>query len=125
MTKERALELINIYGKAWEMQDAELIASIFTDDATYNDPVEPENMGVSAIKEYWKYKVIGEQKNIKFNLKNIWMDGDTVIAEWNARFDDIKRSIHIDMTEVAIFTTEDNKFSSLREYYKDVKTDLN
>jgi ketosteroid isomerase-like protein len=125
MTKERALELINIYGKAWETQDAELIASIFTDEATYNDPVEPENMGISAIKEYWKYKVIGEQKNIKFDLKNIWMDGDTVIAEWNAKFDDIKRNININMTEVAIFTVENNKFSSLREYYKDVKTDIN
>lgn len=122
MTKEKALELINIYGKAWETQDTELVASIFTDDATYNDPMEPENIGVDAIKEYWKYKVIGEQKNIKFNLKNIWMDGDTVIAEWNSRFDDIKRNINIDMIEVAIFAVKNDKFSSLREYYKDVKT---
>lgn len=124
MTKEKALELINIYGRAWETQDTELVASIFTDDATYNDPFEPENRGINAIKEYWKYKVVGEQKNIKFNLKNIWMDGDTVIAEWNSRFDDIKRNINIDMTEVAIFAVKNDKFSSLREYYKDVKTNL-
>ena len=28
------------------------------------------------------------------------------------------------MTEVAIFSVRDNKFSSLREYYKNVKTPL-
>lgn len=121
MTKEEATNLINIYGKAWETQDPELIATIFTDNATYNDPKEKENIGIDEIKEYWKYKVVDEQKDIKFELKNVWIDGDTVIAEWYATFKDIKRSLNIDMMETAIFTVKDNKFSSLREYYKTTK----
>lgn len=122
MTHEEATKLIEIYGKAWETRDPELIVTIFTEEATYDDPHEVENIGRDAIKEYWKYKVIGEQEDIKFNIKNVWVDGSTVIAEWHATFKDIKRSLFINMTEVAIFTVKDEKFSSLREYYKSVKT---
>ena len=125
MTHKEAVKLIEIYGKAWETKDPDLIVTIFTEEATYDDPHEAENIGRDAIKEYWKYKVIGEQEDIKFNIKNVWVDGDTVIAEWHATFKDIKRSLFIDMTEVAIFTIKDGKFSSLREYYKNIKTPLN
>ena len=124
MTRDEAYNLIEIYGKAWETRDPELIVTIFTEGATYNDPKEPENIGRDAIKEYWKYKVIGEQEDIQFDIRNVWVDGDTVIAEWHATFKDIKRNLFVDMVEVAIFTVEAGKFSSLREYYKTIKTPL-
>lgn len=124
MNKEEAIKLIEIYGKAWETRDPELIITIFTEEATYNDPKEPENIGRDAIKKYWETKVIGEQEDIKFNLLNVWVDENTVIAEWHATFKDIKRNLFIDMTEVAIFGVKDGKFSSLREYYKSVKTEI-
>jgi len=122
MTKKEAIELINIYGKAWETQDIELISTIFTEDATYNDPKESKNIGLNAIREYWKYKVVEEQKDIKFELNNVWIEGDTVIAEWHATFRDIKRNLYISMDEIAVFVVENNKFSSLKEYYNTVKT---
>lgn len=124
MTHEEAIKLLEIYGKAWETKDPELVATIFNEDATYNDPREKENIGLAAIKEYWNYKVIGEQDDIHFNLKNVWVAGDTVIAEWHATFKDTKRNLLIDMDEVAILTTENGKFNSLREYYKNTKTPL-
>lgn len=74
MTKREATKLIEIYGKAWETKDPDLITTIFTKEATYNDPKEPENIGRDAIKEYWKTKVIGGQDEIKFDIKNIWID---------------------------------------------------
>ncbi len=122
MTTEEAKKLIEIYGKAWETKDPDLIITIFTDEATYHDPKEPKNIGRDAIKKYWEFKVVGEQDDIKFNLKHVWVSGETVIAEWNATFKDIKRKLFIDMDEVAIFTVKDKKFSSLREYYKTTKT---
>lgn len=125
MTHEEATKLIEVYGKAWETKDIELISLVFTEDAVYDDPKEPENIGLEAIKEYWKSKVIDGQENIKFEIKNIWVNEDTVIAEWHAVFDDIKRSLNIDMIEVAIFTVKDGKFGSLREYYKTIKTPIN
>ncbi len=125
MTKEKATELLNTYGKAWEKRDPDLILTIFTPDATYNDPKELENQGREGIRAYWISKVIGEQKDIKFRLLNTWIDGDTVIAEWEAHFIDTKRNLKIDMVEVAIFGVLGDKFSSLREYYKTVKTPIN
>ena len=124
MTKEEAIILLNTYGKAWEEQDPVLILTIFTPDAIYNDPKEPENHGHDGIREYWMSKVVGEEKDIKFKLLNTWVDGTDVIAEWYAEFVDTKRNLQIKMTEVAVFTTKDGKFSSLREYYKSEKTPL-
>ena len=122
MTKDAAIALLNIYGEAWGKRDPELILTIFTPDATYDDPKEPKNFGHAEIKKYWETKVIGEQDNIRFNLLHAWVAGDTVIAEWHATFTDVPRQLDIDMHEVAIFGVRDGKFSSLREYYKTVKT---
>lgn len=103
-------------------RDAEKILTVFTPDATYFDPREGEQVGHAGIKSYWEFKVLNSQKDIHFTLLNVWVDGDTVIAEWNAAFIDTARSLHIDMTETAIFGVRDGKFSSLREYYFSKKT---
>ncbi len=122
MTIEQARALIAIYGEAWTERNAEKILEVFTPDATYFDPRETLAEGHDGIRAYWEMKVLNNQRDIRFTLLNLWMDGDVVIAEWNAKFIDIERSLHIDMTEVAIFTVRDEKFSSLREYYRNVKT---
>lgn len=122
MTKDEATKLLNIYGEAWVKRDPELIVTIFTESATYNDPHEPENIGREAIRQYWISKVIGEQDDITFDLRNVWLDGETVIAEWHATFKDIKRNLMIEMDEVAIFAIDGDRFCSLREYYKSTKT---
>ncbi len=117
MTNQEARELIKVYGEAWEERDADKILTIFTEDATYFDPRETIAKGHDGIREYWNMKVLNNQKDIHFTLLNLWIDGDSVIAEWNAKFIDIERLLHIDMTEVAIFTVREDKFSSLRKYY--------
>jgi uncharacterized protein (TIGR02246 family) len=124
MTKAQATSLLQTYGKAWESQDAELILTIFTEDAQYNDPKEAGNFGHAGIRNYWIKKVQTEQKDITFDLRNVWIDGETVVAEWHADFTDIPRNLRISMDEVAIFTVRDEKFASLREYYKSTKTPL-
>ncbi len=124
MNHQEAEQLIRIYGEAWMERDVEKILHVFTSDATYFDPREGTQVGHEGIRNYWNFKVLNNQKDIHFTLLHIWIDGDTVIAEWNATFIDISRSLHIDMTEVAIFGVRDNKFSSLREYYTNIKTPL-
>lgn len=124
MDKEQAASLFNTYGKAWVTRDPDLILTIFTPDATYNDPKEPENRGHDGIRAYWVHKVVGQQKDIRFTLLHVWIDGETVIAEWDARFVDTERNVLIEMREVAICTVKDGKFDSLREYYKSSKTPL-
>lgn len=124
MTVETARSLIKTYGEAWTKCDADKILTIFTEDATYFDPRETLASGHDGIKAYWEMKVLNSQRDIHFTLLNLWMDGDHVIAEWNAKFVDTVRSLNIDMTEVAIFTVRDEKFSSLREYYWSNKTPI-
>ena len=51
-----------------------------------------------------------------------WNECGAMSNAWNAKFIDTKRQLHIDMTEVAIFGVRDDKFSSLREYYRNIKT---
>jgi ketosteroid isomerase-like protein len=121
MEKEKAGELLDIYGKAWVEQDPDLIISIFTADATYDDPKEPLNYGHEGIRNYWVNKVVNQQKDISFRILNFWATEDAVIAEWEAKFTDTVRNLKIDMREVAIFTVSGERFSSLREYYKTSK----
>lgn len=122
MTKQEALALLEIYGKAWVTKDAELIASIFTENATYADPRESLAEGREGIRAYWQSKVVEGQKDISFSICDSWMDGDTFVAEWEADFVDIKRNLKIHLVEVGIFTISGNLFSGLREYYKSIKT---
>ncbi len=124
MTKSEATSLINTYGKSWVAQDPDLIVSIFTAEVTCDDPCEPLNVGREAVRSYWQKKVVGEQSDISFDLKNVWVDGDNVIAEWHAEFTDTKRNLRIKMDEVAIFGVRGDKFGSIREYYKTTKTSL-
>lgn len=124
MKYSEAKKLLDTYGEAWMKQDSDMILTIFTPDAIYNDPKDPENHGHDGIRAYWINKVIGEQKDIKFKLLNVWVDKNEVIAEWDAEFVDIKRNLLINLREVGIFTIKDGKFGSLREYYKSTKTPL-
>ena len=117
MTKDEATELLEVYGRAWETQDSDHICTVFTEDATYNAPDESENVGLDAIRDYWERKVVGEEKDIYFDLQHVWVDSDTVIAEWKATFTLIKTNKRGSMTEVAVLSVRDGVFSALREYY--------
>lgn len=124
MTKERAIELINTYGKAWMTADADLILTVFTPDAQYHEPHEPINVGYDQIRAYWERVVVGNQTDVTFTVVGVWIDGDTVVANWIAEFTDTKRSLRIRLDQVAICTVRDDKFSAVREYYKSTKTPL-
>jgi uncharacterized protein (TIGR02246 family) len=124
MTRERATELINTYGRAWVTRDPELILSVFTPDARYYEPHEPQNVGHAEIRAYWERVVVEGQKDITFELKNVWVDGDTVIAHWGAELTDIKRSLRIILDQVALCTISGDRFSAVREYYKSTKTPI-
>ncbi len=124
MTKEQATSLIETYKKAWITQDPELILSMFTPDATFNDPSESAAVGHEGIRQYWTSKVVEGQKDISFTLKNVWVDGNTVVAEWDASFVDTVRNLKISLSSVGIFTVAGDKFCASREYYKSTKTAL-
>jgi hypothetical protein len=116
--------LIETYGRAWTSQDPNLILSVFTPDATYHERVLRAPMrGHSEIKDYWESKVCREQGNIQFRLNSLYVDPvrATAIAEWEAWFDDIPSGCRKHMSEVAILAIEDDKISSLKEWWSSEK----
>lgn len=118
MTDVRAT--INTYLRAWMQQDPELIGTIFTDDATYHERVLGEPIRTRAgIRQYWQTKVVNEQANIDARLLNLYTatDGTTVIAEWEATFDDRVQGHRKRMREVAILEFAGERIASLREYW--------
>ncbi len=90
LTKQEAHEVIDTYIRAWEGQDPDLIVTIFTESATYHERVLQDPIpDRKAIRDYWQSKVVESQANIKVQLLNVYLDGETVIAEWLAEFDDM------------------------------------
>lgn len=118
LTKQDVREVIDVYIKAWETQDPDLIVSIFTPAATYHERVLRDPIpDREAIREYWRTKVAGDQANISCRLVNLYLDGDTAVAEWLAEFDDVAQGVRKHMKEIAVLTFKGHLISSLREYW--------
>lgn len=121
MTKHDARRVVDTYLRAWVGQDPDLIETIFTDTATYHERVfEAPIQGRRGIRAYWKTKVIEGQANIECELLNLYLDGETAIAEWEAEFDDLAQQVRKRMREVAILVFEGGLITSLREYWSSV-----
>jgi ketosteroid isomerase-like protein len=121
LTKHDARRVVGTYLRAWIEQDADLIETIFTHTAIYHERVfDAPIQGRHGIRAYWKAKVIEGQANIECELLNLYLDGDTAIAEWEAEFDDVAQRVRKRMREVAILVFEGGLITSLREYWSSV-----
>jgi hypothetical protein len=110
--------VIDVYIRAWVGQDPDLIVTVFTDSATYHERVlEAPIRDRAGIRAYWQAKVVEAQRNIECELLNLYVDGDTAIAEWEARFDDLPQGARKRIREVAILVFEGRLIASLREYW--------
>ncbi len=117
-TKQVARAALDTYIRAWETQDPELIVTIFTSAATYHERVLGDPIpDRAAIRRYWQSKVVQAQANIRCQLLNVYLDGDTVIAEWEAEFDDLVQGVRKRIREIAVLVFEGHLIASLREYW--------
>jgi nuclear transport factor 2 (NTF2) superfamily protein len=118
LTREHVREVLDTYIEAWESQNPDLIVTIFTRSATYHERVLGKPIpDREAIREYWETKVVRDQASIRCRLLNFYVDGNTVIAEWEARFDDVAQGVRKRMREVAILEFDGPLIESLREYW--------
>jgi ketosteroid isomerase-like protein len=110
--------VLDTYIRAWETQDPDLIVTIFTENATYHERVlEDPIPDREAIRHYWQSKVVQAQANITCELLTMYLDGTTVIAEWEAEFDDLAKGVRKRMREIAVLVFEGHLIASLREYW--------
>jgi hypothetical protein len=79
---------LSSYKKAWETQDADLAAGLFTRDAEYKqDPFSSPILGREAIHDYWA-RATGRQEDIHFTLVTAIQCGYILAAEWTCRYQD-------------------------------------
>lgn len=117
-TRDEAYEVLDTYIRAWEKQDPSLIVTIFTESATYHERVLQDPIpGREAIRRYWQEKVVRAQANIEVDLLAVYLDSDTVIAEWLAEFDDVAQGVRKRMKEIAVLEFDGELIASLREYW--------
>ncbi len=118
MDKADVRVVIERYIRAWIEQDTDLILTVFTESATYHERVfEQPIRDHKGIRQYWREKVVESQSRIECRLLNLYVDGSTAIAEWEACFDDKKAGKRKRMREVAILEFEGRLIKSLREYW--------
>ena len=118
LTKQEVREALDTYIRAWETQDPNLIVTIFTPAATYHERVMGDPIpDREAIRAYWQSKVVEAQANITCELLNLYLDGDTAIAEWLAEFDDVAQGVRKRMKEIAVLEFDGPLIASLREYW--------
>lgn|SRR5690606_3444540 len=118
LTKQDVRDVLDIYVRAWETQDPDLIVTIFTEDATYHERVLQDPIpDRDAIREYWETKVVASQANIKCEVLSVYLDGTTAIAEWEAHFDDLAQQVRKRMREIAVLDFEGRRIKALREYW--------
>lgn len=118
ITREEARKVLGTYIEAWEKQQPDLIVTIFAENATYHERVLSDPIpDREAIRQYWATKVVEEQANISCRLLAMYQDGDTVIAEWLAEFDDLVQGVRKRMQEIAVLTFDGSLITSLREYW--------
>lgn len=117
LDRDHVRNVIDTYIRAWTTQDPELIVTIFTADATYHEKVLEEPwVGEAGIRGYWETRVVNEEANIEVELLALYLDGNTAIAEWEAKFDFL--GVRKRMREVAILEFDGDRIASLREYWK-------
>lgn len=88
------------------------------EDASYHERVlQAPIPDRAAIREYWATKVAREQANITCKLVELYLDGNTGIAEWIAEFDDVVQGTRKRMKEIAVLDFRGRQICALREYW--------
>ncbi len=86
LTAKDVQHFLSTYKKAWETQDSELAAGLFTRDAQYKQsPFTPAIVGREAIHDYWA-AATGRQTDIHFTVGSVIQCGYLLAAEWRCTY---------------------------------------
>ncbi len=109
--------LMEDYRRAWETRDADLVVSLFTEDATYlADPFNEAAVGHAGIRRYWE-QAVGSHKDIRFRWHALSSTGNLHVVEWEAEFTrrDSGRRIHL--RGVMVLELRGERIFRFREYW--------
>ena len=105
------------YRRAWEEDDAELVLTLFTEDASYrSSPFREPNLGHDGIHAYWT-RAAGRQTGVKVRMGEPVVDGNVVAVEWWTTMDDPEDAAVTLPGCLLLQFAPDGRCFDLREYW--------
>jgi SnoaL-like domain len=81
VTREQLIAWLRRYERAWRRPGTELLAELFTEDASYSmAPYEHPHRGLDAIGEMWEAERLGPDEEFEMSSEIVATDGDTGVA---------------------------------------------
>ena len=115
MDHTRLREWIDGYERAWRTPGSEVLAELFTDDATYSTaPFENPYRGLAAIAELWEAEREGSDEAFTMESEIVAVDGDVGVARIEVRYGDPIRRTYRDLW-IARFA-EDGRCAAFEEW---------
>jgi ketosteroid isomerase-like protein len=111
-----ASEWVEDYADAWRRGDAEAVAELFTEDATYrSSPFRPPTVGREAIAAYWR-EATSTQEALDLRMGEPIVHGNRVVVEWWAQMSDSGRDVTLPGCLLLRFASG-GRCDELREYW--------
>lgn len=113
---------LDAYAKAWENQDPDAAAALFTEDGTYAwGPFTEPIKGKQAIRRAWQTATQGNQTGIRFGYEPLAVTADgRHIARWWASMKSVPASRSVRMEGIFLITlTESGRCSVFREWWNE------
>jgi ketosteroid isomerase-like protein len=116
--RSAALEhMMERYRRAWETRDADLAASLFTEDATYQEgPFSEPMAGRAAIRRYWE-QATGSHREVRFRWKCVCSVGQLHVVEWQASFVRGEPGLPVELRGVMLIELRGEHIWCFREYW--------
>ena len=121
LTRDHVERMLQLYVRAWEEQNLDLLAKVFDEHASYQEGLASPMQGLPEIRSYWQKKVVESQSDISCRVVATYIDSDTAIAEWIAEFNDLEDGFRKRIRETAILDFCDGLVCSLRETWASEK----
>lgn len=121
MTEAELSNWLDKYGAAWEGQNADAAAALFTDNGTYawgpfNEPIQSRE----AIKAAWDYATKGQQENIHFGYETLAVTAERGIARWWVSMKVKSTGVQVRMEGIFLVTlTADGLCTEFREWWNE------
>ena len=81
MDRAQLAEWIAAYERAWRTPGTDVLAELFTEDASYSTaPYEEPHRGLDAIAEMWEEERIGPDEAFEMTSEVLAVEGDTGVA---------------------------------------------
>lgn len=106
------------YGEAWEGQNADSAAGLFTENAKYYEtPFDEPMVGRDRVYAYWR-EGTGAQREVRFGYDVLAINRDMGIARWTASFTRVPSGIAVRLDGIlTVLFEQDGRCSEFREWW--------